>query len=228
MIDNTPPVIPKEPASWKGTILSLAVHALIFGAIWVAMRHGTGNQPAKVDSQSGTQSQATAPATPIAASAIPPEIKPVVKDSKVDTPVTDAASTPNKNEMASTTTEAATKPMPQQALIPEPETKHASQKLLAASIENKKAIEEKKKKHKNELAMAKLAEKQKSEALAQKIKQKKKTEEAELLAKKRANEVAIKVAAESQKRKELEDQRALEKSHQEEMQRIKNGLAGNG
>ncbi|HEY8100665.1 MAG TPA: hypothetical protein VIF82_07910 [Burkholderiaceae bacterium] len=229
MIDNTPPVIPKEPASWKGTILSITVHALLFGVIWVAMRHGSESQSAKSSSQSEAQSQ-TGTATAFNTSpAIPPQIKSAVKDVKAEASTSAVAAAPiNNAESSAATIEAAVKPMPQQALLPDPEPKHISQTLPVASIEKNKSTEEKIKRHKKELAIAKLAAKQKSEALAQKMEQKKKAEEAKLLAKKRAEELAIKVAAESQKRKELEDKQAMEKLHQEEMQRIKNSLAGNG
>ena len=94
------------------------------------------------------------------------------------------------------------------------------------SVENKKLIDEKKKKHRTEIALAKRHEKQKLEALAQQRKQK--AEELEQVAKKRAAENAVKMAAETQKRKEQDDQRALEKLHQDEMRRITTGSAGNG
>ncbi|MGZ3157474.1 MAG: hypothetical protein ACXU7H_00165 [Burkholderiaceae bacterium] len=226
MIDNTPPAIPKESGSWKGTVLSIAVHALIFGAIWVAMRHESGKQPVRTDSQSAAQNQVGDTVVPIATAATTPEIKSAVKDNQPVITAADTIPIPVKSDPVPSV--AAVKPVAPQAILSDPEPKHIVKKVSVVSSENKKSIEEKKQKHKSDVAMANKRAKLKSEALAEKGKQKKKAEEAELLAKKHAGELAVKVAAESQKRKELEDQRAMEKMHQEEMQRIKSSLSGNG
>lgn len=223
MADNTPPTIPKEPASWKGAVLSIAVHLALFGGIWwVAMPHGSGSPSAKVDQPTSAPGLAGANAVPAIPSVAPSAIKPVAADAQAGTMGAGASTARNEDHDAP---KVEANPPPQAILS---EAKHVHPKKPINLVENRKSIEEKRKKHKSELAIAKLQAKQKAEALAQKKKQKQKeAEEAELLAKKRAAENALKIAAESQKRKEQQDKQTMERLHQEEMQRIKNSLSGN-
>jgi hypothetical protein len=225
MNDNTPPVIPKEPSSWKGTVLSIAFHVVLFGTIWwMAAGHGGKTAP-DADNKTASTSEAVAPAGKVASESVPSESRPAPEPKPVAlaAPASSQSEQP-KAQVASP--ETATPVAPKAASI---EHGHAASKKLAASIERKKLIAEKKKKHKAELALANQRAKQKSEAVAlqKKQKEKEKAQQAALLAKKRAAELALKTEAEAQKRKELQDRQALEKLHQEEMRRITSGIDSN-
>jgi colicin import membrane protein len=225
MNDNTPPVIPEEPSSWKGTVLSVILHAALFGAIWwVAAGHGSSKQPAKNDNAASAVSQASAAAS--AAASLPVPGKAAVANAQPDTPAVQPAATAEKTDAPASNLIAK-----QEAQAAQPAAKGTEQAQAAASDENSKPAvkkEKKKKKHEKELALAKKRAKQKAEALALQKKQKEKAAQAEQVAKKHAADNAIKMAAEAQKRKEQEDQQTLERLHQEEMRRITSGLSGNG
>ncbi len=222
MIDNTPPEIPKEPTPWKGTVLSIAFHLLLFGTIWaVAIRHDNGTASAKMESGANSPTPAAVSSSQKTL-ATPEEIKPAL--TKVAESSATAATVPPqaKNE---TLPDDAAKLKPE--TIPPVATK-AIPKQSDAAIKRKK-LEAKKKKHATELAMAKQRAEEKAELLAQQKKQKQQAEQKNaLLAKKRAAELALKAEADAQKRKELDEQRSIEKMRQDEMRRITSGLPGNG
>jgi hypothetical protein len=224
MSDTAPYIVPEEARNWKATILAIAVHVLLLGALWTGARHqDAGLASSKAENQGTERQGAAAKAESAFAAASVPQV--AAKQAMPAVSTASPASKPNS------------KPNQRKAIAADFQPKHAEHAVLEQNNrtrqrrlailkrkESDRRIEEQKRQEAAR-AIARQQEKQKLETLAHQTKRKKEKEQREALAKRHAAQAKMKAAAQAKQQKEQAEARLIEKTRQDEMRRITSAIA---
>jgi colicin import membrane protein len=224
MSDTAPYIVPEEARNWKATILAIAVHVLLLGALWTGARQqDAGLASSKAENQGTERQGAAAKAESAFAAASVPQV--AAKQAMPAVSTASPASKPNS------------KPNQRKAIAADFQPKHAEHAVLEQNNrtrqrrlailkrkESDRRIEEQKRQEAAR-AIARQQEKQKLETLAHQTKRKKEKEQREALAKRHAVQAKMKAAAQAKQQKEQAEARLIEKTRQDEMRRITGAIA---
>ncbi|OGB26470.1 MAG: protein TolA [Burkholderiales bacterium RIFCSPLOWO2_02_FULL_57_36] len=212
MSDSTPYNMPKEPGRWRAILLATVVHAALFGLLWFGIRW-QNETPVAVEAE--VWSPQAREAAPRPRPVPEPEVKP--------------KPTPPEPKPAP-------KEVPKPPVIEQPVDKpDIALEQEKKRIEEKKRLDDEKRKEKERQEKARLEEERQQKIAEQKAEEKrieKEKQEKLAAAKKKADaeELKKKQAAEKLKEQIAAEEKAAEKRHQENLERMtaQAGTGGSG
>ena len=212
MSDSTPYNMPKEPGRWRAILLATVVHAALFGLLWFGIRWQS-ETPVAIEAE--VWSPQAREAAPRPQPVPEPEVKP--------------KPTPPEPKPAP-------KEVPKPPVIEQPVDKpDIALEQEKKRIEEKKRLDDEKRKEKERQEKARLEEERQQKIAEQKAEEKrieKEKQEKLAAAKKKADaeELKKKQAAEKLKEQIAAEEKAAEKRHQENLERMtaQAGTGGSG
>lgn len=226
MSDTAPYIVPEEARNWKATILAIAVHVLLLGALWTGARQqDAGLAPSKAENQGAERQGAAAKAEWASSSAAPSVPRLAAKQAMPAVSTASPASKPNSKSNQRKAIAADFQPKHAEHAVLEQNNRTRQRRLaILKRKESDRRIEEQKRQEAAR-AIARQQEKQKLETLAHQTKRKKEKEQREALAKRHAVQAKMKAAAQAKQQKEQAEARLIEKTRQDEMRRITGAIA---
>jgi colicin import membrane protein len=230
MSDTAPYIVLKEARNWKATILAIAVHVLLLGALWAGARHqDAGLAPSKAENQSterqGAAAKAESASSFAAASAPQVAAKQAMPAVSAASPVSKPNSQPNQRKAIA----ADFQPKRAEPAVLEQNNRTRQRRLAILKRKESDKRIEKQKRQEAAQAIARQQKKQKLETLAHQTKKKKtnekEKEQREALAKRHAAQARMKATAQAKRQKEQAEARLIEKTRQDEMRRITSAIA---